>query len=106
RAIVLTGSGKAFCSGQDLAEIRGRYEAPEGDGPTGAPLDFGTHLRKKYNGLIQRIRTLEKPVVAAINGVAAGAGVSFALACDLRIAARGASFALAFGNIGLIPDCG
>lgn len=100
RCIVLTGEGKAFCSGQDLSDIRAKYDSPDGD------LDFGTHLRKKYNGLIQRIRTLEKPVIAAVNGAAAGAGASFALACDLRLAARSASFMMAFVHVGLVPDSG
>ncbi|TWT41028.1 1,2-epoxyphenylacetyl-CoA isomerase [Phycisphaerae bacterium RAS1] len=102
RCVVLTGAGRAFCSGQDLAEIRSRYSAD----PAAAKLDFGAHLRNKYNPLITRIRSLEKPVVAAVNGVAAGAGASFAFACDLRIAARGASFVMAFVHVGLVPDSG
>lgn len=117
RCIVLTGAGKAFCSGQDLQEIRSRYQKPEGKGggadevaerqsggTVPESLDFGAHLRSKYNPLITRIRTLEKPFIAAVNGVAAGAGASFALACDLRIASRSASFMLAFVHVGLIPD--
>ncbi len=102
RCLVLTGAGKAFCSGQDLADIRGRYEGTR----VGDDLDFGTHLRKKYNGVVQRLRTLEKPVIAAVNGVAAGAGASFAFACDLRIATKNASFMMAFVNVGLVPDSG
>lgn len=107
RCIVLTGAGKAFCSGQDLQEIRGRYAEAAGgrDADAGSQaLDFGAHLRTKYNPLVTRIRTLEKPVVAAVNGVAAGAGASFAFACDLRIAARSATFMMAFVHVGLIPD--
>lgn len=100
RCIVLTGAGRAFCSGQDLAEIKGRYTEP------GEPreIDFAAHLRQKFNPIVTRLRTLEKPIVAAINGVAAGAGASFAFACDLRISAKSAAFAMAFTNIGLIPD--
>lgn len=100
RAVVLTGAGKAFCSGQDLQEIKGRYS---GDKPA-QPLDFASHLRAKFNPLVSRIRSLEKPVIAALNGGAAGAGASFALACDLRICARSAYFMMAFVHVGLIPD--
>ena len=95
RAIVLTGAGRAFCAGQDLRE---RLE------PGAAPL--ATELRERYNPLILAMRTLEKPIVGAINGVAAGAGASLAFACDLRIAAESASFLLAFSRIGLVPDSG
>jgi 2-(1,2-epoxy-1,2-dihydrophenyl)acetyl-CoA isomerase len=95
RAIVLTGAGRAFCAGQDLRE---RLE------PGAAPL--ATELRERYNPIILAMRTIEKPIVGAINGVAAGAGASLAFACDIRIAAEGASFLLAFGRIGLVPDSG
>jgi 2-(1,2-epoxy-1,2-dihydrophenyl)acetyl-CoA isomerase len=95
RAIVLTGAGRAFCSGQDLRE---RLE------PDAAPLDV--EIRERYNPVILAMRRLEKPIVGAINGIAAGAGASLAFACDLRIAAEGASFLLAFGRVGLIPDSG
>ena len=95
RAVILTGAGRAFCAGQDLRE---RLE------PDAAPL--GTELRERYNPIIRAMRGLEKPIVGAINGVAAGAGASLAFACDLRIAAEGASFALAFGRVGLLPDSG
>jgi 2-(1,2-epoxy-1,2-dihydrophenyl)acetyl-CoA isomerase len=95
RAIVLTGTGRAFCAGQDLRE---RLE------PDAAPLD--TEIRVRYNPLIRAMRALPKPIVGAINGIAAGAGASLAFACDLRIAAEGASFLLAFGRVGLIPDSG
>jgi 2-(1,2-epoxy-1,2-dihydrophenyl)acetyl-CoA isomerase len=95
RAIVLTGAGRAFCAGQDLRE---RLE------PGAPPLEV--EIRERYNPIILAMRQLEKPIVGAINGVAAGAGASLAFACDLRLAADGASFLLAFGRIGLIPDSG
>jgi 2-(1,2-epoxy-1,2-dihydrophenyl)acetyl-CoA isomerase len=94
RAVVLTGAGRGFCVGQDLTEFRE------------APGDIGSRLRESYHPNIRAIRGLEKPVIAAVNGVAAGAGVSIACACDVRIAADTASFIPAFINIGLIPDSG
>jgi 2-(1,2-epoxy-1,2-dihydrophenyl)acetyl-CoA isomerase len=94
RAVVLTGAGRGFCVGQDLTEFRQ------------AAGDIGARLRENYHPNIRAIRALEKPVVAALNGVAAGAGVSIACACDIRIAADSASFIPAFINIGLIPDSG
>jgi 2-(1,2-epoxy-1,2-dihydrophenyl)acetyl-CoA isomerase len=95
RAVVLTGAGRAFCAGQDLKERLA---------PGATPLDV--EVRERYNPIVLAVRRLSKPIVAAINGVAAGAGASLALACDLRIAAEGASFVLAFGRIGLVPDSG
>lgn len=95
RAIYVTGTGKAFCAGQDLAE------AVE---PGGAELRSIVHGH--YNPIIERIRTVEKPVIAAVNGVAAGAGANIALACDIVVAAESASFIQAFSKIGLIPDSG
>jgi 2-(1,2-epoxy-1,2-dihydrophenyl)acetyl-CoA isomerase len=95
RAVILTGAGRAFCAGQDLRE---RLE------PDAVPLDV--ELRERYNPLIRAIYDSPKPVVAAVNGVAAGAGASLAFACDLRIAADSARFVLAFGQVGLIPDSG
>lgn len=95
RVIVLTGAGRAFCAGQDLRE---RLE------PDALPL--AAEIRQRYNPLIVAMRSLEKPIVGAINGVAAGAGASLAFACDIRLAAEGASFVLAFGRVGLIPDSG
>ena len=95
RAVILTGAGRAFCAGQDLRE---RLE------PGAAPL--GAELRERYNPIIRAMRGLEKPIVGAINGVAAGAGASLAMACDIRIASEAASFALAFGRVGLVPDSG
>jgi 2-(1,2-epoxy-1,2-dihydrophenyl)acetyl-CoA isomerase len=95
RAVILTGNGRAFCAGQDLRE---RLE------PDAAPL--GEEVRERYNPIVRAMRGSPKPIVGAINGVAAGAGASLALACDIRIAAEGASFALAFGRVGLVPDSG
>jgi 2-(1,2-epoxy-1,2-dihydrophenyl)acetyl-CoA isomerase len=95
RAVILTGAGRAFCAGQDLKE---RLE------PDAAPL--GVEVRERYNPIIQAMRGLPKPIVGAINGVAAGAGASLALACDIRIVAEGATIALAFGRVGLVPDTG
>jgi 2-(1,2-epoxy-1,2-dihydrophenyl)acetyl-CoA isomerase len=94
RAVVVTGAGRGFCVGQDLTEFR------EASG------DIGTRLRGTYHPNVLAIRALEKPVIAAVNGAAAGAGMSFACACDLRIAADSASFVPAFINIGLVPDSG
>lgn len=94
RAVVLTGAGRGFCVGQDLTEFRQ------------APGDIGARLREHYHPNILAIRALEKPVIAAVNGAAAGAGLSFACACDLRVAADSASFVPAFINIGLVPDSG
>ncbi|MFN0031904.1 MAG: enoyl-CoA hydratase-related protein [Flavobacteriales bacterium] len=95
RAVVLTGSGKAFCAGQDLAEA----SDPNGPG-------LQKILSEHYNPIITRIRNLSKPVVAAVNGVAAGAGANIALCCDVVVAAESASFIQAFSKIGLIPDSG
>jgi 2-(1,2-epoxy-1,2-dihydrophenyl)acetyl-CoA isomerase len=95
RAVLFTGAGRAFCAGQDLAEAA----PPEGTPPP----DFGEIVRG-YNALILAIRRLEKPVVAAVNGVAAGAGANLALACDIVIAADTAAFIQSFVKIGLVPD--
>ena len=95
RAVILTGAGRAFCAGQDLAER---------DEPDAAPLEV--EVRERYNPIIRAIRSMGQPVIAAVNGVAAGAGASIAFACDIRIAAEEARFALAFGRIGLVPDSG
>lgn len=96
RALIVTGAGRAFCSGQDLQAVQERDEG----------FSFAEHLRAKYNPMITRMRTLEKPIVAAVNGVAAGAGASLALACDLRIMSQEASLIEVFINVGLIPDSG
>lgn len=95
RCVFITGAGKAFCSGQDLEEVVD---------PQGPRID--TIVGEHYNPIIQRIRRLQKPVVAAVNGVAAGAGANIALACDVVIATQSASFIQAFSKIGLIPDSG
>lgn len=94
RAVVLTGAGRGFCVGQDLTEF------------SEAAGDIAERLRGTYHPNILAIRALEKPVIAAVNGPAAGAGLSFACACDLRIASESASFIPAFINIGLVPDSG
>ena len=95
RCVVITGAGRAFCAGQDLKEVT----APD------AP-DFSIIVEETYNESIRRIRNMEKPVIAAVQGVAAGAGANIALACDLTIAAHGVKFIQAFSKIGLIPDSG
>jgi 2-(1,2-epoxy-1,2-dihydrophenyl)acetyl-CoA isomerase len=95
RVVILTGAGRAFCAGQDLKE---RLE------PDAAPL--AVELRERYNPIIRAMRALDQPIVGAINGVAAGAGASIAFACDLRVASDAATFLLAFGRIGLVPDSG
>ncbi|MGB6036467.1 MAG: enoyl-CoA hydratase-related protein [Cryomorphaceae bacterium] len=95
RAVVIQGMGKAFCAGQDLQEVTD---------PEGPPLT--SIVRDHYNPIIEKIRNLEKPVVAAVNGVAAGAGANIALACDVVIACESSSFIQAFSKIGLIPDSG
>jgi 2-(1,2-epoxy-1,2-dihydrophenyl)acetyl-CoA isomerase len=96
RVVVLTGEGKAFCAGQDLVEVTSGELNP----------GFKAILEEHYNPIILAIRNLEKPVVAAVNGVAAGAGANIALACDIVVAADSASFIQAFSGIGLIPDSG
>lgn len=99
RCVVITGAGRGFSAGQDLADVAERYKSD-------APIELGSHLRDRYHPTISKIRTMEKPVIAAVNGVAAGAGCSLALACDIRIAAESASFIEAFVNVGLVPDSG
>ena len=95
RCLVLTGAGRGFCSGQDLRDRAGAGDA-----------SYGDSLRRRYNPIILRMRTMEKPVIAAVNGVAAGAGCNLALAADLRIASDRASFIEVFSRVGLIPDSG
>jgi 2-(1,2-epoxy-1,2-dihydrophenyl)acetyl-CoA isomerase len=98
RVIVITGAGRAFCAGQDLGE--GVYN------PAGPQPDLGATIETFYNPLIRRLATLPKPIIAAVNGLAAGAGANIAFACDIVVAARSASFVQAFAKIGLIPDSG
>ncbi|WP_059170600.1 enoyl-CoA hydratase-related protein [Bacillus sp. FJAT-27445] len=93
RAIVITGAGRAFCSGQDLGDVE-------------ETTDYGDVLRNRYNPMVMEIEKCEKPIVAAVNGVAAGAGMSLALACDFRILSEKASFIQAFIHVGLVPDAG
>ena len=100
RCIVLTGAGRAFCSGQDLGDLKKKYADPN------YTPHLGDDLRRRYNPIITGLRDLEKPVIAAVNGVAAGAGLSLALACDLRLASDKASFIEVFVNVGLVPDSG
>ena len=96
RALLLTGNGRGFCAGQDLSDRVGGDE----------PRDLGATIEAFYNPLIRRIRALRKPVVCAVNGVAAGAGANIALACDIVLAARSARFIQSFSRIGLVPDSG
>ncbi|MGH2646400.1 MAG: enoyl-CoA hydratase-related protein, partial [Ginsengibacter sp.] len=95
RCVYITGSGKAFCAGQDLSEITN----PDGPG-------MEIILKEHYNPIVTKIRNLNKPVIAAVNGVAAGAGANIALCCDVAVATQSASFIQAFSKIGLIPDNG
>ncbi len=97
RCLVITGAGRGFCAGADLSA-----RAAQGN----APRDAGASLENNYNPLIRRLRDLAVPTIAAVNGPAAGAGMSLAMACDIVIAARSASFLQAFCNIGLVPDAG
>jgi 2-(1,2-epoxy-1,2-dihydrophenyl)acetyl-CoA isomerase len=94
RAVLLTGSGRAFCSGQDLSEF-----------PADRLPDFEKVIDEYYNPVIRLLKTIRKPVLCAVNGIAAGAGANIALACDIVVAASTASFVQAFSKIGLIPDC-
>ncbi len=98
RVLVLTGAGRGFCAGQDLGD---RAVAPGAQG-----VDLGESLENRYNPLVLALRDLTMPVIAAVNGVAAGAGANIALACDIVIAARSANFVQAFSKLGLIPDSG
>ena len=98
RSVLLTGAGRGFCAGQDLGD---RAVAPGG-----AAVDLGDSVERYYAPLIRQLSTMAKPIICAVNGVAAGAGANIALACDIVIAARSAKFIQSFANIGLIPDSG
>jgi 2-(1,2-epoxy-1,2-dihydrophenyl)acetyl-CoA isomerase len=98
RAVLLTGSGRGFCAGQDLSQRNVSADA--------APIDLSVSLGSNYNPLVRRLRALPKPIVCAVNGVAAGAGANIALACDIVLAARSASFVQSFSKLGLVPDSG
>src|SRR5213082_2060391 len=98
RALVITGAGRGFCAGQDLND---RAVAPGG-----APPDLAASIERNYKPLVMALRNLPMPVIAAVNGVAAGAGANIALACDMVIAAKSASFVQAFAKLGLVPDSG
>jgi len=98
RAVLLTGAGRGFCTGQDLAERDVSAGAP--------PIDLSVSLGSHYNPLVRRMRALPKPIVCAVNGIAAGAGANLALACDVVVAARSASFVQSFSRLGLVPDAG
>src|SRR5438094_4877641 len=99
RCLIITGAGRAFSAGEDVSGLKERYAG-------GAHPSLGDHLRKKYHPIILRIRNMEKPVIARINGIAAGSGASIALACDIRIASEEAGLKQAFIGVGLIPDSG
>jgi 2-(1,2-epoxy-1,2-dihydrophenyl)acetyl-CoA isomerase len=101
RVLVLSGAGRGFCAGQDLSD---RAVAPGATDAAG--VDLGESLQDRYNPLVRALHDLPMPVIAAVNGVAAGAGANIALACDIVIAARSASFVQAFSKLGLIPDSG
>lgn len=96
RALLITGAGRGFCAGQDLSEA-----LPKGDGPIP---DIGDIVRSSFNPIIRAIRSVEKPVICAVNGIAAGAGANLAFACDITLAAEEANFVESFAKLGLIPD--
>lgn len=99
RCLIITGAGRAFCAGEDVSSLKERYGS-------GSHPSLGDHLRKKYHPMIMRIRNMEKPVIARLNGIAAGSGASLALACDIRIASEEAGLRQAFIGVGLVPDSG
>jgi 2-(1,2-epoxy-1,2-dihydrophenyl)acetyl-CoA isomerase len=98
RCLLITGAGRGFCAGQDLND---RNVDPSGPAP-----DLGLSVERFYNPLVRRLAALPKPVICAVNGVAAGAGATLALGCDIVLAARSAKFVMAFSKLGLVPDCG
>ena len=97
--LIITGNGRAFCAGEDIQDLRGQYE--RGENPK-----LGERLLLKYNPIIRQIRRMQKPVIAAVNGVAAGAGAGIAYSCDIRVASDNARFLQAFIKVGLAPDSG
>ena len=97
--LIITGSGRAFCAGEDIQDLRGQYE--RGENPK-----LGERLLVKYNPIVRQIRRMQKPVIAAVNGVAAGAGAGIAYSCDVRVASENARFLQAFIKVGLAPDSG
>ncbi len=99
RCLVITGAGRAFSAGEDISGLKERSQGRSN-------LSLGDHLRKKYHPMILRLRNMEKPIVARVNGVAAGSGASLALACDIRVASEEAGLKQAFIGIGLVPDSG
>jgi 2-(1,2-epoxy-1,2-dihydrophenyl)acetyl-CoA isomerase len=99
RCLIITGNGRAFSAGEDIQDLRGQYE--RGENPK-----LGERLLSKYNPIVRRIRQMPKPIIAAVNGVAAGAGAGIAYACDIRIASDTAKFLQAFIRVGLVPDSG
>jgi 2-(1,2-epoxy-1,2-dihydrophenyl)acetyl-CoA isomerase len=106
RCLVLTGAGKGFCAGQDLGALRDRAAQETAVHEPGGEISFREHLLRTFNPIISRLRAVEKPVIAQLNGAAAGAGLGLALACDLRYAALGAKLRFAFTGIALAPDSG
>ncbi len=98
RCLLITGAGRGFCAGQDLND--------RNVDPSGPPPDLGLSVERFYNPLVRRLAALPKPVICAVNGVAAGAGATLALGCDIVLAARSAKFVMAFSKLGLVPDCG
>jgi len=99
RAVAISGRGRAFCVGEDLRELRGAYQG-------GRAPELGETLERHYGPIVRLLADMPKPTVALVNGIAAGAGASLALACDLRLASTAASFKLAFSGVGLVPDAG
>ena len=98
RCLLITGAGRGVCAGQDLND--------RNVDPSGPPPDLGMSVERFYNPLVRRLAALPKPVICAVNGVAAGAGATLALGCDIVLAARSAKFVMAFSKLGLVPDCG
>jgi 2-(1,2-epoxy-1,2-dihydrophenyl)acetyl-CoA isomerase len=99
RCLIVTGAGRAFSAGEDVSGLKERYAG-------GSHPSLGDHLRKKYHPIIMRMRSMEKPIIARMNGIAAGSGASIALACDIRIASEEAGLKQAFVGVGLVPDSG